>query len=372
MTAVAVTGMAWTTALGDDLDGVWTKLLAGATGIAPIASSYTLRNDRAAAIDSDYARSPRRRLTTMTDGALRAATQDAQISATRDAKTVFLVIGTSFGARLDDDGAATEPLDEWVNELAAGVDAIPIALSTACSSGSDAILLGAELIRSGAAEVCICGGADVLGDSKRLAHSALGTMSPAELRSFDRGRDGTVLGEGAGFMVLEDARAVKGRPIHALLRGCGSANDAAGLTAPDEQGEGVRLAVERSLSDAGLTRDQIRLVNAHGSGTPTNDRVESETYGSIFAQTRPLIFATKGAFGHTLGATGALEAIALVLGLNTRKVPPIRGLTEPIGGDGCAFARGAPAAVEAEFGLSVTIGFGGFNTSLVFERGATR
>ncbi|MEW6340656.1 MAG: beta-ketoacyl synthase N-terminal-like domain-containing protein [Pseudomonadota bacterium] len=369
MSDIVITGMAWHTALGHTLSGVWQRLLDGETGIATLASPHTLKNDRAAAIvlaervDTRDTRDTLERLTRQT---VAAAAAHAQLDLSHHAARTVLVVGTSFGARLDDALAAAEPLDRWVQEIADGFGLASVALSTACSSGSDALLLGAELIRAGVADRCICGGADVLADSKRLAHTALGTMSPTTLRSFDRRHDGTILGEGVGFLVLERGgeRAV---PPLAVLRGAGSSNDAAGLTAPDKDGNGIRLAIERSLKDAGLRHADIGVVNAHGSGTLTNDRIESAAYLTLFGASQPTIFATKGSFGHTLGATGALEAIALILALQEQVTPPIYELEEPIEGFTLPMPVARPRSIHAVYGLSLTIGFGGFNTSLVFE-----
>jgi 3-oxoacyl-[acyl-carrier-protein] synthase II len=369
MTDIVVSGMAWHTALGDALSGVWQRLLDGETGIAPTDSCHKLRNLSAAAVrgdDSDRL-SARERLDSLTRRTVAAALADARLDLPHQAQRTLLVIGTSFGARLDDALAATEPLDRWVQDVADDFGLTSVALSTACSSGSDAVLLGAELIRAGVADCCICGGADVLADSKRLAHTALGTMSATTLRSFDHRHDGTILGEGFAFLVLERRGGRALRP-YAVLRGGGSANDAAGLTAPDKEGNGIRLAVERSLLNSNLRLDDMGVVNAHASGTQTNDRIESAAYMKLFAASRPTIFATKGAFGHSLGATGALEAIALILALEHRVVPPIVGLETPMPGFTLPLPTKRSSRINAKFGLSVTIGFGGFNTSLVFER----
>jgi 3-oxoacyl-[acyl-carrier-protein] synthase II len=139
------------------------------------------------------------------------------------------------------------------------------------------------------------------------------------------------------------------------------------MTSPDPAAMGARLAMERSLSDAGLRPEDIGLVNAHGSATPANDRAEAEAFRAVFGAARPLVFATKGALGHTLGATGAMEAIALILGLREGVVPPIAGLEQPEPGFPCPLPVGRPVRHEERIGLSLTLGFGGFDTSLVFE-----
>ncbi|MCP3061169.1 beta-ketoacyl-[acyl-carrier-protein] synthase family protein [Myxococcus sp. K38C18041901] len=366
---IAVTGAAWSTALGHGLEDVWRRLLAGEHGFVEVASPHRLRNTLAAVIPSrGEGPAPRlRRFAVETLGrALTEAGLDARGATTR------LVLGTSLGAWLDDEGEWTAPLHAWADEVARAVGARerPVSLSTACSSGADAILVGAELIRSGAAEVCVCGGVDVMTPSKRLAHSALSTMSPTRSRAFDTRHDGMLLGEGAGFLVLESLEHARGRSasLLALFRGAGSANDAASMTSPDPAALGARLAMERALQDARVSARDIGLINAHGSATPANDRAEAEAFRALFGTgPRPCVFATKGAFGHTLGATGAMEAIALILALREGVVPPIVGLEQPDKDFPCPLPVGRPVRHEERLGLSLTLGFGGFDTALVFE-----
>lgn len=371
--SVVVTGMSWTTALGDTLEGVWARLLKGETGVKHVPSPHELRNYHAAKITSDeFSTEPGTRLHEIATHTLRKAITDAALSSHLIEKT-WLVLGTSFGARLDEQAYVTSPLNQWATEIAAGLgfSSRYSSLSTACSSGSDALLLGSELIQQGTAEICICGGIDLVTDSKRLAHSALGTMSPTQLRSFDKHHDGTLLGEGAAFLVLENKQHAKerGHDYYANLRGCGSANDANGLTAPDPNGLAARLAIERSLKDAELSPDHIQLYNAHGSGTVMNDETEIKALNAVFnnKQQQLMVFATKGAFGHTLGATGAIEAIALIQALNTGEIPPIVGLESPENNYSFVFPYKNAIKHDARIGMSLTLGFGGFDTSLIFE-----
>jgi 3-oxoacyl-[acyl-carrier-protein] synthase II len=365
-TPIHVTGMAWATALGDDLEQVWERLLAGETGLVPHPHPGRLRNPLAAVVPSSSEDLPPAvRLVEMASRTIRQALAEAQQDAADP--RVRLILGTSLGAYLEEDSREVS-LHAWAEAVGRAVGAVapPITVATACSAGSDAILLGAELLRAGAARCCVCGGADVLTWSKRLAHSALGTMSPTTLRAFDVRHDGTLLGEGAAFLVLEPAD--RGRKSHAILRGAGSANDASAMTAPDTSALGARYALERSLADAQLPPEAIGLINAHGSGTPLNDSTESRAFRDIFGgRSRPPVFATKGNFGHSLGATGAIEAIALLLALRTRRVPPIVGLEQPDPDFPLPLPRSQPRACDARLGLSLTLGFGGFDTSLVFE-----
>jgi 3-oxoacyl-[acyl-carrier-protein] synthase II len=364
---IAVTGMAWTTALGDDLDAVWQSLLAGETGLLPVPHTVRLKSPLAAAVLSVPLDAPAsERMMALGPPALsRALAAAGRGAADPD---VLLVLGTSLGAFLEGE-AGSAPLHAWADELGRAVGAVspPVSLSTACSSSADAILVGAEMIRAGVARCCVCGGVDVLTTSKRLAHSSLGTLSSTMLRTFDARHDGTLLGEGAAFVVLDASPPDGVRPL-GFLRGVGSANDAAGMTTPDAAGLGARYALERSLADAGLAPEAIGVVNAHGSGTPLNDATEAMAFANVFRPpARPVVFATKGNFGHSLGATGAVEAIALLLALRTGQVPPVVGLEQRDPAFPLPLPEGRALACEARFGLSLTLGFGGFDTSLVFE-----
>jgi 3-oxoacyl-[acyl-carrier-protein] synthase II len=356
--------MAWLTALGDSLESVWQALLDGKSGMKPVAFEGRLRNMLAApAMDQEIP--PSERLLKMACATIRKAL--AAANRETDDPEVQFVLSTSLGAYLDD-AASRSPLSGWATEVARELGAAkpPIVISTACSSGADAILVGAELIRSGVAKCCVCGGADVLTVNKRLAHSALGTMSPTILRAFDVRHDGTLLGEGAGFIVLEPEAS--GKTCRAILCGAGSGNDASGMTVADITGLSAGYAIKRSLADAGLPLSAIGLINAHGSGTLMNDATETNAFEALFTEgARPLVFATKGNFGHTLGATGAIEAIALILALQEQRVPPIYALEQPLPGFSLPLAISAPVSCTTRTALSLTLGFGGFDTSLVFE-----
>jgi len=366
---IVVTGMAWTTPLGDGLDEVWARLLAAETGLVSLPGRIRMRNTLAAVVPGvDWERPTAERLRLIVTGALQRAVSAA--GREPDDPEMQLVIGTSLGSFLDDDPPAAD-LHAWADELGGELRfaAPPIVVSTTCSSGSDAIVVGAELVRAGVARCCVCGGVDVASITKMEAHSALGTMSPTRLRAFDVRHDGTLPGEGAGFLVLEKPETGR-RPL-AWLLGTGSANDATGMTAPDPNGLAARLAIERSLSDAGLTPEQIGVINAHGSGTVLNDEAEKRTFGRVFrGDTRPLVFATKGNLGHSFGATGAVEAIALIMALRRQEAPPIVELEQPLPEFPLPLAMGARRRFSSDAGLSLTLGFGGFNTSLVFGAGS--
>jgi 3-oxoacyl-[acyl-carrier-protein] synthase II len=369
VTGALVTGMAWSTALGSGLDQVWQALLAGASGVTTVPSDHPLRNDRAAVVaDLPMGLDPVARQYALGARTLRAAVADAGLDITDP--RLRLVVGTSYGSHLD---VPPDGLDRWGEVLATtlGMARRPLMVSTACSAGSDAILAGAALIAEGEEEVCVVGGVDVLTPAKRLGHSALGTMSPTALRAFDESHDGTVLGEGAAFLVLERARSAEARRarVRGRLSGTGSANDATGPTAPDPSGGTVLHAVSAALAAAGRGTGEVGVLNAHGSGTPVNDEAESRGFARTFPnEAAPVVFATKGAFGHTLGATGALEAVTVLLALRDKQVPPVHGLSTVMPGFPLPLPTGAaPLPFTGDVGLSVTLGFGGFTTCLALE-----
>lgn len=360
-----VTGLAWSTPLGTDLDEVWWALLDGEGGVRELPSPHRLRSALAAAVPAPPPdESPARRQVALAERTLAAAFADARLDA--DDPAVRLVLGTSYGGDLDDPD--TVSLHRWAHEVAerVGHPHEPVTVTTACSAGADSVLVGAHLIATGWCEVAVCGGVDVITEAKRLGHSALGTMSPSGLRAFDDEHDGMVLGEGAAFLVLE--RTDREKPAYAMLSGAGSANDAATLTGPDTSGASVALAVRRALLHSGLTMGDIAVVSAHGSGTPLNDETEAVCLSGLFADSSPVVFATKGALGHSLGATGAIEAITVILALRDGVVPPVAGLRSPM----AALAAMLPAGDVREFagsaGISLTLGFGGFDTCLLFTR----
>ncbi|MEV6116069.1 beta-ketoacyl-[acyl-carrier-protein] synthase family protein [Streptomyces sp. NPDC052109] len=369
---VCVTGLAWSTPLGDTLEGVWCRLLAGETGLRETPSAFPVRTPLAGTVPGlPLGESAARRQRALTVSVLEAAFTSAGLDPA-DAG-VRVVLGTSYGPLLDEPFAAA---DDWAVDAArhVGHPHRPVVVATACSAGADSVLVAAALLRSGQADICVAGGADVLTPGKRLGHSALGTLSPDALRAFDVRHSGTVLGEGAALLVLERGASARrrGAPVRAVLRGTGSANDAAGLTTPDPSGDSVVLAVRRSLADAGRTAEEVAVVNAHATGTPVNDAVESVSLRRLFSGvTRPpLVFATKGALGHSLGATGAIEAVSVILALRDRKVPPVVGLAEPLPEFPLPTAVGGAQSFDGALGASLTIGFGGFNSCLLFERGA--
>jgi 3-oxoacyl-[acyl-carrier-protein] synthase II len=207
---------------------------------------------------------------------------------------------------------------------------------SACASGAHAIGTAAQLISSGHAEAVVAGGAEAtLTPLARAAFAAMEATSPSGVsRPFDARRDGFVMGEGAGVLVLESDELARERRARVLgeVLGYGASADAHHLTAPDPSGEAAALAIRRALDDAGLMPSRLDYVNAHGTSTPAGDAAETAALKRALGPERAKrvpVSSTKSAIGHLLGAAGAVEAIATVLALRDRVAPPTLGYEQP-------------------------------------------
>ena len=242
----------------------------------------------------------------------------------------------------------------------------------ACSSGGAALGLAAELIASGQVPLALAGGVDAMTRMCFMGFNALKLLDPEPCRPFARDRRGMSLGEGAGFVVLEDeahARA-RGARGYAELASYGLTTDAWHLTAPHPDGEGSVRAMAEALDRAGVPASAVGYINAHGTGTPQNDRVEAAALQKLFDPDAVLVSANKSLVGHAMAAAGALEAIATVLTLVHQLIPPTAHLDDPdpaIVFD-CVPNVARPAALDCA--MSNSFGFGGQNLSLLFRRAA--
>lgn len=251
-----------------------------------------------------------------------------------------------------------------------------MAVSTACASGADAIGTALGWLRAGRCDVAIAGGAESL--SSRLVFAstcrmrALSTRTDdpaAACRPFDVGRDGFVVGEGAGLLVLEHpehARA-RGATVRAHVAGYGSSNDAYSFVAPDEEGAGFELALRAALADAGAAGRDVGHVNAHGTSTVMNDLVESAALYRVLGE-QPLVTSTKSMTGHTLGASGGIEAALTALALEEQLVPPTVNLDRQDPGVPVEVVAGAARRARLDCAVSSSLGFGGHNAALVLTR----
>jgi 3-oxoacyl-[acyl-carrier-protein] synthase II len=252
---------------------------------------------------------------------------------------------------------------------------------TACSASAQAIGESLDLIRAGRVDVVVCGGAEApitrVGVAGFAAMKALSTRNDdpeGASRPFDAGRDGFVMGEGAAALILEERERALGRgaPILAELLGYGATSDAYHMTLPHPDGEGAVRAMRDALADAGLTPADVGYINAHGTSTPPNDRIETAALKQVFGDKVPPVSSTKSMTGHTLGAAGALEAVVCVLALNDQTLPPT--INQETADPDCDLDYVANSARPAHFRTALTnsFGFGGHNASLVFGHPAFR
>ena len=241
-------------------------------------------------------------------------------------------------------------------------------LSTACSSALNAILLGAELLRSGRAEVVAAGGSECLSDFHLNGFNSLMILDPAPCRPFDATRSGLNLGEGAAFLILETEEHALKRGVQALasLDGWGNACDAFHQTASSEDGEGAFLSMQEALRIAGLRPSDIDYINAHGTGTPNNDPSESAALRRIFGQAVPPVSSTKGFTGHTTSASGSIEAVFCLLALQNGFIPANYGFSEP--DPACITPSRGETGVPLRHILCNAFGFGGNDSSILLSR----
>lgn len=244
-------------------------------------------------------------------------------------------------------------------------------ISTACSSAANAIVLGANLIKAGKADIVVAGGSESLSRFHLNGFNSLMILDKERCRPFDETRCGLNLGEGAAYVVLESEEYARkrGADIHAYLSGYGNACDAYHQTASSENGEGAFLAMREALSMAGLHPGDIQYVNAHGTGTPNNDLSEGVALKRIFGETMPLVSSTKSFTGHTTSASGSIEAVICILAMRNGFVPANLGWKNQMP-DGITPTLGEDKA-ELRNVVCNAFGFGGNDTSLVFSSDRT-
>ncbi len=245
-------------------------------------------------------------------------------------------------------------------------------VTTACAAGTHAIGNAARLIATGRCKVAVAGGAEaVMVEIAEAGFRNMTALSSLDLsRPFDLERDGFVMGEGAGILVLEDwdHAVARGATILAEVVGAASTADAHHITAPDPDGHGAVRCMELALEDAELAPEALSHINAHGTSTPLNDLAESVAVRRVFGDEAPPVTSIKGHLGHSLAAAGALEGVASVLSLQHQLIPPTAGTTKVDPACGLDVVTGAPRPAELDSVLSNSFGFGGHNGSVVFRR----
>ncbi len=297
---------------------------------------------------------------------------------------VGVCLGTTVAGQLNDidfyrkyrsSGAGpAEPVDRYLNgNLAESiactlqVDGPQMTVVNACSSGADAIGVAAAWLKSGLCDIAIAGGSDELNRVPFCGFGSLGILSGSACRPFDRERNGLNLGEGAGILVLEPEAFARNRGIEPLLflSGYGSAGDAYHLTAPHPEGAGLESAIKAALDEACISPDDISFVNAHGTGTRENDKVEGSMLLKMFGS-EIKFYSTKGFTGHTLGAAGGLEAAFTAIGLKEGWIPAGPGFKSV--DDQISISPVTKITpVNGTFALSTSLAFGGANTALIIS-----
>ncbi len=253
------------------------------------------------------------------------------------------------------------------------------ATATACSAGAHAIGDSFKIIQRGDADVMICGGAEsaitpmsVAGFASMRALSTRNDDPQHASRPFERDRDGFVIGEGAGIMILEELEGAKkrGARIYAEIVGYGMAADAFHLTMPDGTGSGARRVMQKTIKDAGIRPEQIGYINAHGTSTPYNDKFETLAIKDTFGPHayKLAVSSTKSMTGHLLGAAGGIEGVFSVLAIHRKILPPTINYVNPDPDCDLDYVPNEPREAVVDYVLSNSFGFGGTNAALLFKR----
>ncbi len=407
-TRVVVTGLGAITPLGTDVPGTWQAMLAGQSGVRAITDEWAQRlpcqiaawaaADPATLIDRVQAR----RLDRCEMFALIAAREAwADAGAPEvDPERLGVAVASGIGG-VGSTLAAYDTLKEkgwqrlspftvpmlmpngsagWIS-IELGAQAGTHTTVSACASGAEAIGYAIDMIRSGRADVVVAGGTEAailelnIGAFAAMRALSLRNDDPERAsRPFDKGRDGFVLGEGAGIVVLESEQhaAARGARVYAVAAGAGYSSDAHHIAQPEPNGTGARLAIGRALANAGVTADQVVHVNAHATSTPAGDLVEAQAIGAALGPRsgEVVVSSTKSMTGHLLGGAGAVESVAAILALHHRTAPPTINLDDPeddlpveiaVKPTGLQPRGEGPMAV-----INNSFGFGGANVAVVF------
>ena len=407
-TRVVVTGLGVISPLGNDVDTFWRRLVAGESGVGPItrfdATGFKVRfAGEVSDFDPEQYIEKRqvRRLDLFSRYAVAAAKNaaaDAAFDPHPEAERVGAVIGSGVGGlqtlqseieRLIEKGPdRTNPLlvPMMIPNMGAAHVSIELgakgpvsATCTACAAGSDAIGYAARIIGRGDADVMFAGGSEApisaVGVAGFAAARALSLRNDAPTqasRPFDAGRDGFVIGEGAGCLVLESlAHAqARGAHIYAELAGSGMSSDAFHMTLPDDSGESQARAMSMALAEAGLRPTDVDYINAHGTSTPPGDIAETRAIKIALGEHayKVAISSNKSMIGHCLGASGAIEAVATVLTIVNSLVPPTINLTDADPECDLDYVPLQSRFLRVDVAASNSFGFGGHNATLVFRR----
>ena len=408
MNRVVVTGMGIISPIGNTIPSFWDNLTAGKVGIGPITKFDTtdykvklaaeVRDFDPSAYMSRADISHSDQYAQFAMAAAVQAVEDSGVIGTLPPERIGVYIGTGIGGiqtfmkehskLLDKGPRRVSPyfIPMMIANMAAGLIAIRYQCKntvmpavTACASGNNALGEAMRAIRHGYADAIIAGGAEATVNEisaagfTNMQALSLATDPLAACLPFDARRSGFVMGEGAGDLVLEEYEHAKARGarIYAELCGYGSSCDAYHITAPQPEAEGGAMALKLALEEARWQPGERVYLNAHGTGTPLNDKAETLAVKKAFGEAEArkiMISSTKSVTGHMLGAAGAAEAVASVLALDKGLIPPTVGLTEPDPDCDLDYVPGTARAAEADLVLSNSLGFGGHNACLAFRK----
>lgn len=404
MISIAVTGIGLATPIGIGHETVWPGLLAGRSGFRPVASFDTSRHSAhlgAEVLDFDPAAWVRRlgvdsmgRASHLAVAAARLALADAgiepeELSFTERERT-GVAMGTTSGEPLEiehlDDLMLADRVAELGGELAGRYPCHLIAahvaaelrfagpnqmIPTACAAGNYAIAHAVDTLRAGRADRMIAGGADSFSRITYTGFAKLGAIAPEVVRPFAKNRQGMIPGEGAGVIVLEptERALARGARIYAEVAGYGLSCDAHHMTAAHPEGDGPARAMERALRSSGLAAAEVSYVSAHGTGTPTNDKLETLAVHRVFGrQGRVPISSIKSMIGHTMGAASAIEAAVCALAIHEGWIPPTMNYDEPDPECDLDCVPNQARQMPVDVAMNNAYAFGGNNASVIFRR----
>jgi len=406
---VVVTGVGLITSLGHDAPTTWEKLLAGENGIRRISSFDTSDLDvQIAGEVQEFDPTPRidfkqaRRMDRFAQFALWTAKEAVCNSGIdfgkENPERCGVLVGTGMGGVIVWEAEHQKFLERgpkrispflipmMIPDMAAGLISIEYGIRgpnfctvSACASGAHAVGASFELIKHGKTDVMIAGGTEaaltrfsVAGFSNMRAISRRNDEPERASRPFDADRDGFVIAEGSGILVLEELEHARkrGAEVYAELAGFGLSGDAFHMTAPDPEAKGPQLAIRMALEEARFNREDVDYINAHGTSTELNDQMETRAIRGVFGSHSDKLWvsSSKSMLGHLLGGAGGAEAVITVLSIRDGKVHPTRNLEKP--GEGCDLDYVPKQAREKEIklALSNSFGFGGHNVTLAFKK----
>jgi 3-oxoacyl-[acyl-carrier-protein] synthase II len=386
---VVVTGLGVTSPFGTGVKAYWTGLTAGTCAIRPVSLFDTtgLRCTLAAEVPELVGSARRSRADRLALAAAREALDDAGLGRV-EREDAALLVGAVGGGMFEAEAwywagsrstAAAPPRTLRSILPASHAEALSHALGVhgpretivaACSSGAAAIAVAADLVADGVVTYALAGGADALTRICYMGFSSLKLLDTAPCRPFDRDRRGMSIGEGAAFLVLEDAAHARARGARAYVELCGSGftSDAYHATAPHPEGDGMARAMSGALARARRAAADVAYVNAHGTATPHNDRIEAHAIRRVFGDGRVLVSATKSMIGHTMAAAGSLEAVATVLAVVHDVVPPTANHDTPDSEAAFDCVPKLAREVRVDVAISNSFGFGGQNVTLAVAK----